>query len=173
MANPRQKRWLIVVAILVIIAFIFYLIFKPSTPEHKYTEKPFEPKFKKEGELVFLDNENGDTLKKIDIEIADDDYETATGLMYRKKMREDRGMLFPFPDEDYRSFWMKNTHISLDIIFVNAGKHIVSISKNTTPFSETSIPSKQPAKYVIEVVAGFTNKYNVEDGDRIEFKRVK
>ena len=84
-------------------------------------------KFKKEGELTFTDS-TGNSIVKIDIEIADNDYERQLGLMNRESMEELQGMLFIFPAERYQSFWMLNTLFSLDMIFINNNKEIV-ISK--------------------------------------------
>ena len=109
-------------------------------------------------------------LKQIDIEVADDDAERAQGLMNRPWMEETQGMLFIMENEERQSFWMRNTIIPLDIIYVSADKRIVSIAKDTQPFSEKSIPSAGPAKYVVEVIAGFSDKYGLKAGDRIEFE---
>ncbi len=126
--------------------------------------------FTKHGELSFL-KKDGSFITKIDIEIANSDETRARGLMYRSSMKENHGMLFIFPREDYQSFWMKDTVIPLDMIFVNAKKEIVTIHKNTTPYSLKGYPSDKPAKYVIEVNAGFTDKYNIEIGDKIVWRR--
>jgi uncharacterized membrane protein (UPF0127 family) len=126
--------------------------------------------FTKEGELDFL-NAQGDIISSIEIEIADDDLQTQRGLMYRRSMKQNRGMLFIFPDEEERSFWMKNTLISLDILYVNADKEIVSISENAPTKSEQSIWSEAPAKYVVEVNAGYVAQYGIAVGDKIQFKR--
>jgi uncharacterized membrane protein (UPF0127 family) len=122
--------------------------------------------FKKEGELTFTDS-LGNSIIRIDIEIADNDYERQLGLMNRESMEELQGMLFIFPAERYQSFWMLNTLFSLDMIFINKNKEIVTIHKNTTPLSQQSYPSSKPAIYVLEVVAGFTDKYNIIEGDKI------
>lgn len=128
-------------------------------------------RFNKEGELTFI-GQKGETITSIDIEIADDDIQTQRGLMYRRKMKEDRGMLFIFRDVEERSFWMKNTYLSLDIMYLGANKEIVSITENTPPKSEESIWSEYPAKYVVEVNAGFVSQHQIQVGDKIEFKRV-
>jgi uncharacterized membrane protein (UPF0127 family) len=122
--------------------------------------------FKKEGELTFTDS-SGNSIIKIDIEIADKDYERQLGLMNRESMEELQGMLFIFLTEQYQSFWMLNTLFSLDMIFINKNKEIVTIHKNTTPLSRQGYPSSKPAIYVLEVVAGFTDKYNITEGDKI------
>ncbi len=125
--------------------------------------------FTKEGELSFT--KGSEIITSIDIEIADDDFQTQRGLMYRRTMKENHGMLFIFEDEQERSFWMSNTYISLDILYVDADKNIVSISENTMPKSEASIPSNHPAKYVVEVNAGFVALHQIKVGDQINFKR--
>ena len=124
--------------------------------------------FTKEGELTFTDSLG--TLKaKIDLEIADNDYERQLGLMNRKEMKENEGMLFIFPRQDYQSFWMRNTLISLDIMFVNDQKEIVTIHKNTKILSDTSYPSSAPSIYVVETLAGFTDRHNIQVGDKIDW----
>ena len=82
-------------------------------------------------------------------------------------MEEMQGMLFIFPDERYQSFWMLNTLFSLDMIFINSKKEIVTIHKNTKPLSEQSYPSSEPAQYVLEVNAGFCDRYNIKQGDKV------
>jgi uncharacterized membrane protein (UPF0127 family) len=88
-------------------------------------------------------------------------------------MEENQGMLFIFPDEQIRSFWMRNTFISLDMIFVNSNKEIVTIHKNTRVLSSESYPSAEPATYVIEVVAGFTDKHNIKVGDKVGWMDIR
>jgi uncharacterized protein len=123
-------------------------------------------KFKKEGELTFVDS-IGNPIIKIDIEIADNDYERQLGLMNRQSMEEMQGMLFIFLREEIQSFWMRNTLFSLDILFINSQKEIVTIHKNTQPLSEQSYPSSKPAIYVLEVNAGFCDRHNVKPGDKV------
>jgi uncharacterized membrane protein (UPF0127 family) len=125
--------------------------------------------FKKEGELT-LKKANDSIIKTIDIEIADDDYETQTGLMYRDSMKAAQGMLFIFPKAEYHSFYMKNTRFPLDIIYIDSDKKIVSFQKNAKPFNETALPSEAPAKYVLEINAGLSDKWQLEIGDLIDYK---
>ncbi|MHA7772622.1 DUF192 domain-containing protein [Roseibium sp. M-1] len=110
---------------------------------------------------------SGETQHKFTAEIAADDRQRAFGLMFREEMAEDRGMLFLFDGAGDRYFWMKNTPLPLDIIFIDAGGTIVSIAEDTTPFSESVIPSNGPAKYVFEVNAGVTEKLGIAAGDRV------
>lgn len=131
------------------------------------------PVFKKEGELFFLSKVNNDTLRTIDVEFATNDKERAQGLMDRKSMTDTQGMLFIFSKPEEQSFWMKNTYISLDIIYLNGKKEIVSIQKYTTPLSEESLPSFEKAQYVLEVNAGFCDKYHIAYGDKIAYREIK
>ena len=114
-------------------------------------------------------NSRNQPIVNIEIEVADEEAERMRGLMDRISMPENAGMLFIFEEEEQRSFWMKNTYLSLDIIFINSKKEIVSIQTYTTPKTTTGIPSELPAKYVLEVNAGFTDKYGISAGDKIDF----
>jgi uncharacterized protein len=139
-----------------------------TTPK---TEVP-EPSFKKQGELKFLSANGKKELRKIDIEIAATDSARMMGLMYRKSMEDTKGMLFIFEQPDLHSFWMKNTYISLDIIYVSDKKEIVKIYKNTEKLSTKSLPTDKPSLYVVEVIAGFCDKYGVKEGDKIDFTKL-
>ena len=90
----------------------------------------------------------------LDVEIADDPIERAEGLMGREDIKPGQGMLFVFDDEYPRSFWMKNTPLSLDILFFDAEGRWVSSQLSTTPFSTKSLPSGLPAQYALEILAG-------------------
>jgi uncharacterized membrane protein (UPF0127 family) len=105
----------------------------------------------------------------LNIEIADDEYQTQTGLMYRKSMKDDQGMLFIFEEEIRRAFYMKNTQFALDIIFINSDRKVVSIQKNAKSFDLTSLPSEEPAQYVLEVNAGLSDTWTLESGDSAEW----
>ncbi len=128
-----------------------------------------EISFQKEGDLYLL--KAGDTLKKISIEFAETDYEQQTGLMYRKSMEDNQGMLFLYPSEAMRSFYMKNTYIPLDIIFYSKDSAVVSFQENATPLDESSLPSEAPAKFILELNAGKVNQWNIEVGDKMTFTK--
>ncbi len=132
-----------------------------------------EVTFTKEGELTLFDTKDTipSTIATLDIEIADDDYQIQTGLMYRKSMQNNQGMLFIFSEEAPRSFYMKNTEFALDIIFIDSKNKVVSIQKNAQPFNESSLPSEAPAQYVLEVNAGLSNTWNLKAGDSISFTK--
>lgn len=140
-----------------------------SCKDEQKTVKPIVITFKKEGELTIRKASNDSIIKAIDIEIADNDYETQTGMMYRDSMEENQGMLFVFPNEQYHAFYMKNTKIPLDIVFINSNKTIVNIHKNARPYDESPLPSSAPIQYVLEVNAGLSDTWGLEAGDRVEF----
>lgn len=135
----------------------------------KSIETP-EITFTKEGELTFI-KAQGDTLVRFDIEVAKTSYEQQTGLMYRKSIEKNQGMLFVYPQERPRNgFYMKNTHIALDLMYINAENKLVDFNENTEPFNETPFPSKVPAKYVLEVSAGTVQNLGLELGDFVAFE---
>ncbi|MCX6137977.1 MAG: DUF192 domain-containing protein [Ignavibacteriales bacterium] len=149
-----------------------YLLYPRSTPEQTVSTTPAissEPQFVKQGVLSFLRQKSFAVITAVDIEIADTDEKRMQGLMFRRSMSDSVGMLFTFPDETPQSFWMKNTIISLDIVYINAKKEIVSIQKYAEPYSERPLPSYKPAKFVVEVNAGFCDRYRIGEGDCIRF----
>ncbi|WP_428149213.1 DUF192 domain-containing protein [Brevundimonas sp.] len=101
------------------------------------------------------------------VEIADDEPERERGLMFRPPLADDRGMLFEFPDSAERSFWMRNTPSSLDIIYIDPTGSIVSIAHHATPYSEAPLPSNGAANGVLEVRAGLTEQIGAKPGDKI------
>lgn len=116
--------------------------------------------------VTFLDTEGAD-LRTVDVAVADDDDSRGLGLMFVYDLPADQGMLFIFEDETPRSFWMANTPIPLDIIYLDASMEIVKIHRSTPPFSQRSFPSGSPAKYVVEVNGGFTQLHDIQEGMRI------
>jgi uncharacterized membrane protein (UPF0127 family) len=101
------------------------------------------------------------------VEMATTEQEKETGLMYRKELADGKGMLFDFTPEQEVSMWMKNTYVSLDMIFIRSDGTILRIAENTEPLSTKIIPSRGLAKGVLEVVAGTAKKYGIEPGDRV------
>lgn len=101
------------------------------------------------------------------VEVAVTAPERSRGLMFREDMAADHGMLFIFETEGDRYFWMKNTPLPLDIIYIDAAGKIVSIAADTTPFSEQTIPSGAPAKYVLELNAGTSAERGIGVGDTV------
>lgn len=159
-------------AVVALVAMIISVLPKPdNVKEFRRPAEKQNATFKQEGNLYIVKAETGDTIKALDIEIADNEYEITQGLMFRKSMKENRGMLFIQPQEQVQNFWMKNTHISLDIIFINSNFEIVSAQEYATPYSEASLASTAPALYVLEVNAGSMQKWGVKAGDKIIFNR--
>jgi len=101
------------------------------------------------------------------VEMATTEEEKTTGLMYRKELPDGKGMLFDFSPEQQISMWMKNTYISLDMIFIRADGRILRIAENTEPHSTKIISSGGLAKGVLEVIAGTAQKYGIAPGDRV------
>jgi len=141
-------------------------IFSENTPEELSTE---EITFTKEGELHIYKADN--TTEALDIEFAETDYETATGLMYRDAMDENQGMLFIFSSPSVHSFYMKNTEFPLDILYITADQKIATIAANAEPFNEKSLSSEVPVQYVLEINGGVAEKWNVKVGDSVSWKR--
>lgn len=104
-------------------------------------------------------------------EIADTDESRQRGLMFRESLAGDKGMLFIFQREAIYSFWMKNMRIPLDMIWIGSDKKVVDIKQDVPPCRDTceSLIPLSPAMYVLEVQAGFTQKYNIKTGDPVKF----
>lgn len=101
------------------------------------------------------------------VEIVDNDADRAKGLMYRKELPEGQGMLFDFHRDQEVSFWMQNTFIPLDMIFIRGDGRILRIAENTEPLSTRLIPSNGPVRAVLEVIGGTTRKLGIAAGDRV------
>ena len=101
------------------------------------------------------------------VEFVDNDKDRAQGLMYRKSLPEGQGMLFDFKKDQDVAFWMENTYISLDMIFIRGDGTIARIEQNTTPLSTRNIPSGGPVRGVLEVIAGTVKKLGIAPGDKV------
>jgi uncharacterized membrane protein (UPF0127 family) len=129
-----------------------------------------EPTFQSEGRLAFV-GPAGDTLRTIDVEIAETDAERERGLMRRRSLGYDRGMLFIFDEVDEGGMWMKNTPLPLDIVFVAPDSQVINIARRTTPFSQETISPAAPRKFVVEVRAGFADRFGLTDSARVRWTR--
>lgn len=117
---------------------------------------------------------NTDPSVSVRLEVADNTSERRRGLMYREELPEYRGMLFVYPGEDERAFWMKNTMIPLDIIFLNSSKHVINLETaypepNTSDSELTRYRSDAPTQYVIELNAGFAENNSIKKGVKVEW----
>jgi uncharacterized membrane protein (UPF0127 family) len=174
--RDRRILYLWITFFLLIISYIYVFDEKIAILHrkifYKSSESINEPEFTKEGELTFLSKETRKQIKQIDIEITDNQREIMTGLMYRQSMPDTAGILFTFEQFKPPFFWMRNTYIPLDMIFVDRNMKIVKIQKNTTPLSKELIPLHRHTEYVVEVNAGFCDKHHITTGDYILFRPI-
>jgi uncharacterized membrane protein (UPF0127 family) len=106
------------------------------------------------------------------VEVADTPESRRLGLMYRTHLDEDQGMIFFFERDADHGFWMKNTPLSLDMIFISAEGRIVGIAADTRPFSLESVRGGAPARAVLEVRSGFARRHGLKPGDRVAYEAI-
>ena len=109
--------------------------------------------------------------RRFSIEVADDDRERSAGLMFRAEMKDDHGMLFVFEHTRRLAFWMKNTPMPLDLVFIGGNGRIVGILKGE-PYSVAPIAPEAPARFVLELKAGTAQKAGIAPGDRVRHPRI-
>ena len=114
-----------------------------------------------------IDIVNSSGVHPFAVELATNDEERARGLMFRKELPEGRGMLFDFGQEQPVAFWMRNTYISLDMIFIRGDGRVLRVAENAEPLSDRLIPSGGAVRAVLEVIAGTAHKYGIKPGDRV------
>lgn len=167
-----RKHFVTVALVLVALAAIALILPRFFSNESNRVQEieitPQDIDFTRDGEISIFKNDS--LIQTIEVEFAKNDEERALGLMYRSSMDEHQGMWFIFPEEAPRSFYMRNTEIPLDIIYLDKDKKVVSIAKNARPYDETSLPSEKPAMYVLEINGGLSDKWGIEKGDRMEVK---
>src|SRR3977135_368749 len=145
--RQRARRWIVVIAVVALCAFA-------GLNAQAASIQPLE-----------IVTKNG--VQVFSVEMATTEEEKTTGLMYRKELPDGKGMLFDFSPEQQVSMWMKNTFISLDMIFIRADGRILRIAEHTEPQSRKITHSGGLAKGVLEVIAGTAQKYGIEPGDRV------
>jgi uncharacterized ACR, COG1430 len=167
-----RKHFVTVALVLVALAAIALILPRFFSNESNRVQEieitPQDIDFTRDGEVSIFKNDS--LIQTIEVEFAKNDEERALGLMYRSSMDEHQGMWFIFPEEAPRSFYMRNTEIPLDIIYLDKDKKVVSIAKNARPYDETSLPSEKPAMYVLEINGGLSDKWGIEKGDRMEVR---
>ena len=167
-----RKHFVTVALVLVALAAIALILPRFFSNESNRVQEieitPQDIDFTRDGEVSIFKNDS--LIQTIEVEFAKNDEERALGLMYRSSMDEHQGMWFIFPEEAPRSFYMRNTEIPLDIIYLDKDKKVVSIAKNARHYDETSLPSEKPAMYVLEINGGLSDKWGIEKGDRMEVK---
>jgi len=120
--------------------------------------------------LIFNPSDGKSVFKaEVDAEIAKTEEQRERGLMYRKELGENEGMLFIMPYSGHHKFWMKNTLLSLDMIFIGEDMKIKGIIKNTIPESTDPLGISEPSRYVLEVNAGFSDNHGISKGDSVKF----
>ncbi len=110
---------------------------------------------------------SGTKTRQFTVEIARTSMEQAKGMMFRTELADSAGMIFPFPEPKVASFWMKNTVIPLDIIFIRANGTIESIAENTIPYSTSPVEAGEPVASVLELRGGLTSELGISAGDRV------
>jgi len=151
MRTDILKRTFVLVSLIILFLIISF-----------YSKKPLEEKI-----IHFSSDARNITLL---VKIADTEESRNAGLMFVSELDEDEGMLFVYPDEKERMFWMKNTLIPLDMIFVSANETVVHVFENAVPCEKDPCEthySKHPAMYVIEANAGFAARNKILAGDRL------
>jgi uncharacterized protein len=118
-------------------------------------------------ELQTLEIASKTGVHAFQVEMAITPEEKEHGLMFRRELPEGQGMLFDFQFDQNVAFWMKNTYIPLDMLFIRADGRILRIAENTEPLSERNIPSGGPVRAVLEVIGGTAKKLGIAPGDRV------
>lgn len=172
--NPKFKKILALTLLsLGALGFLYTQLAPNWNSQEKNKKQKFkviEPRFVQEGTGAITNN--GDTVAQFRLELAETSEERKQGMMYRNTMDPDMGMLFLMPIEDTQAFWMENTYISLDIVYISAAGQVVSIQANAKPMDVTSLPSQGPAKYVLELKGGTCAKMGITPGMNWIWKRL-
>ena len=153
-----MKRWYVFGAIALVIAIAIAALFFVASG------RPVKP----DGPYVEMWGDKSYVI--VNLEVADNMLSRSVGLMYRMKLDQRSGMLFIFDQPGIYPFWMQNTYIPLDMLFISDNDTIVDIIPDTQPFNETALYPRAEHKYVLEVNAGFCEKYGIEIGDVIKIK---
>jgi hypothetical protein len=120
--------------------------------------------------VTILTSNGGDV--SFQVEVADTPAKRELGLMYRRDLPSDRGMIFLFPMETEQAFWMKNTPIPLDMIFISSSRRIVGIVQRAAPFTLDARSVPGSSQYVLEINGGLSDRYGFKPGDRVQFKNI-
>ncbi|AGC75545.1 hypothetical protein LX97_00239 [Nonlabens dokdonensis] len=144
--------------------FVATIIASSCKPNFEEEMKSKDFSFQNEATGYFITKEK-DTLKKLQLELADTDYKVQLGMTYKEELTEDQGLLFVFDRSDPRQFYMKNTNVPLDIIFVDENYIIDSFVSNAQPNDTTISKSKKPVQYVLDLKAGMATKLGLQEGD--------
>ena len=152
-----------------IVFLLTVLCFACRMPEHGRKGKAPE---QHPGPPRVIIHTGNNQIAQVQVELAVSNLQLRQGLMYRKSLPEFRGMLFMFPFESHQTFWMKNTLIPLDLIFIGEDMKVREIIENAAPESEQVLSIEQPSRYVLEVNASYSSKHGVKAGDLVEFRGI-
>jgi uncharacterized membrane protein (UPF0127 family) len=108
--------------------------------------------------------------KVFQVEVAENDEDKMVGLMYRTSVPDGTGMLFPYGRPQEITMWMKNTYVSLDMVFIKADGTVLRVAERTEPLSERTISSQGPAAAVLELVGGAAARLDIKPGDKVRHK---
>jgi uncharacterized membrane protein (UPF0127 family) len=122
--------------------------------------------------LTPLTVETASGAHNFQVEVVDTDESRAQGLMYRRELAADRGMLFDFKEQKPVSFWMQNTYISLDIVFIHSDGTVQRVEERATPLSTRTIESGDAVQFVLEVPAGTAAKLGIKRGSRVKHRLI-
>lgn len=137
---------------------------EPKETPPRAVPNPAEAQALPESPLVIS---SGAQSHRFTVELADDDAERSTGLMHRAQMNDDHGMLFDFHTPRRVAFWMRNTFIPLDMIFIKSDGEIVSIFENVPPLNDNTVGPERPVRAVLELNAGMSRKLGLKVGDMV------
>lgn len=157
------------VILVLLIAFAAGSCSPPEEPPADLSATESDITFRDDGTLNIFRNEQ--TIRTLTIEIADTDEARQKGMMERTSFPPDTGMLFLMEQEQVQQFWMGNTPLSLDLIFIGTNYQVVDIAKEAQPYSPEPIISRVPALYVLEVPGGFADVNGIVEGDEIRWSR--
>lgn len=168
----KTKVFYRIIAVVLFGASLFFAFrhFQAALIMFWYDTTGLEPKFRKDAVLSLLDAE-GKSRGDFEVEIVDSKASIELGLMFRKQMAANRGMLFVFKDEKPRVFWMKNTMIPLDMVFLGADSSVVSVRSAEKIFSTKPVFSGRPARFVLELNLGTAKRIGLTEGDRMRLNR--
>ena len=154
----------------VLILLAAFLLSGCGSPERDSSVDQKDRSIRVDGTLEFYRPDHS-VIQSIQIEISETPEAHAKGLMGRRVLELNEGMLFVYQSAEPQTFWMHNTPLSLDMIFVDEKGRVVNIAKRTTPMSDQTYSSKGPVQSVVEVRAGFTDHFGIDEGTRIRWRR--
>ena len=159
-------------AVAIAAAIAFALAGCRAEPASNVSAPPIPARHAESGlDLVGLEIESDGRTHRFVVEVARTSEEQARGLMFRRSLGPNEGMIFPFPSPRPAGFWMRNTVIPLDMIFIRENGTIARIAANTVPLSEETVESGEPVAGVLEIRGGRAAELGIDEGDRVFWPR--